>query len=274
MECINKIWQDNISDLAADYTYFSRPRGRDVREKIGIQYKYDLSNSVITLAERNMNYGFMFAEAAWILSGRNDLDYITKYMKSYSNYSDDGLTLNGAYGPKIVDQLSWCKEQIVKDKDTRQSFLNIWRERPAKSKDIPCTTSIQFLVRDNVLHLVVNMRSQDVLLGFCYDVFVFSMIARAMQLMLLETKSKDVDLGICTVNVGSFHLYDSDYDTYYKMKGAVNGYVPVAYQQLYLTSGKFDALEIAANIPYIYPPSTFKQLIEMLNDLAEKYKKK
>ena len=264
MECINELLQGSLAALANSYDYISKPRGREIREKLGIQYKYDITAPVITLAARNMNYGFMFAEAAWILSGRNDLEYITKFMKSYSNYSDDGITLNGAYGPKVVDQLSWCREQIENDNDTRQAFLNIWRERPAKSKDIPCTTSIQFLLRDHVLHTIVNMRSQDVVLGFSYDVFVFSMIAQAMRLMLLETQTKDVALGTCTVNVGSYHMYEQDYDKYLRLSDAVSGYTPVAYNNLF---GLPDSESLG------YPPKSISQLINKLEYLADKYKR-
>ena len=43
-------------------------------------------------------------------------------------------------------------------------------------KDIPCTVSLQFLIRENKLHLFVNMRSNDVFLGLPHDIFCFTMI--------------------------------------------------------------------------------------------------
>ena len=53
------------------------------------------------LKGRNLNYRFAFVESAWILEGRNDLDILSRYISTYSQYSDDNKTLNGAYGYRL-----------------------------------------------------------------------------------------------------------------------------------------------------------------------------
>ena len=206
----SEVWQGCLNDV--DYIgALSAPRGKRVKEIIGHSYSLPMISSVITLADRKMNYGFMFAEAAWIVSGSNWLDQITSFMKRYADFSDDGLTLNGAYGPKILDQIMYIVSTIEKDSDTRQAVLNIWREKPGVSKDIPCTINMQFLVRNKMLHAIVNMRSQDAVLGFSYDVFTFSMVANMVRL-LLANKGICVSLGLLHVNVGSFHVYEEHFD--------------------------------------------------------------
>lgn len=164
----------------------------------------------IDLTARKVNVPFMFAEAAWIISGSNRLADIKPYMKVYENFSDDKVFLRGAYGPKVVDQLGYIVDSIEKDNDTRQAVINIWRERPGVSKDIPCTISMQFLLREGVLNMVTTMRSQDIVLGFTYDVFTFSMVAKAVQLLLKE-RGIDVSLGTLFLNAGSMHIYERHY---------------------------------------------------------------
>ena len=133
-------------------------------------------------------------------------------MKGYANFSDDGIFMRGAYGPKVIDQLGYVVDSIEKDNDTRQAVLNIWRERPGQSKDIPCTLNMQFLLREGKLHAVVNMRSNDVILGVTYDMFTFSMVAYSV-VLLLRARGIDVDPGSLLVNAGSLHLYEKHYES-------------------------------------------------------------
>ena len=119
--------------------------------------------------------------------------------------------MNGAYGVKVVEQATYVADALSKDQDSRQAVINIWRERPAQSKDIPCTLNMQFLIRDGKLHAVVNMRSQDAVLGFSYDVFTFSAVAGLIRVLLKE-RGTDVELGYLHVHVGSLHLYEQHFD--------------------------------------------------------------
>lgn len=207
----NNVWLDALRKTSKKFQFVSKPRGQEVREIINYNYSVDMNSPVITHVGRKMNYPFMFAEAAWILRGRNDLGYITPFMMSYKNFSDDGQTLNGAYGPKVMDQISWAASELANDTDSRRCYVNIWRERPGPSKDIPCTTGVQFIIRDNALHMIVNMRSQDVVWGMPYDIFTFSAIAKYLQLFLYSVKKVGVSLGSLHVRAGSMHIYEHHY---------------------------------------------------------------
>ena len=206
------VWKQALQDCAKDYNYESSPRDLKIRERLNYIYNVDMKEPIVCNEAREINYKFMFGEAAWILKGRNDLEYIEKFMKGYAKYSDDGFTLNGAYGPKIMDQLSWAANELKEDNDSRRCYINIWRERPGKSKDIPCTTGMQFILRDGKLNALVNMRSQDVVYGMTYDIFTFTMVAKALQLLLYSHYNLMVDIGELCVRAGSAHIYETDYD--------------------------------------------------------------
>jgi thymidylate synthase len=225
----------------------------EVREILNGGYTVPMV-SYLDLEDRKINKGFMFKEAAWIISGSNRLSDITPHMARYADYSDDGVFLRGAYGPKIVDQLPYITETLASDKDSRQSVLTIWRERPGSSKDLPCTTQMQFLIRDNMLNSITTMRSQDIVLGFTYDVFTFSMVAKSVQL-LLRQRGVSVGLGNLSVNAGSLHVYSTHYEK----------------SQDWLSSNKRD-LSIQEDIETLGSVETYEELMSQLNYLAKKNK--
>ena len=206
----NWVWQETVEQVLTSYDYEVGPRGMHTREISPGSYTVEMP-AYLDLVDRKINIPFMFAEAAWIISGSNRLSDLTPYMKVYENFSDDGKFLKGAYGPKVVEQLPYIVETLMADEDSRQANMSIWRERPARSKDVPCTTGMQFLIRDGKLNLVTTMRSNDVILGFTYDVFSFSMVAKAVQLLLKE-QGKEVELGNLTVNAGSLHMYERHFE--------------------------------------------------------------
>jgi thymidylate synthase len=71
-------------------------------------------------------------------------------------------------------------------------------------KDIPCTLSVQFVLRQERLYAITTMRSNDLWLGFPYDVFCFSTLQRLFAYTL------GVDVADYVHNVGSMHLYTRD----------------------------------------------------------------
>lgn len=68
-----------------------------IDEPVIITYS-DPTSRVLLNKGRDANPFFHVYEALWMLAGRNDLAPLTYYVKNMANYSDDGKTLNGAYG--------------------------------------------------------------------------------------------------------------------------------------------------------------------------------
>jgi thymidylate synthase len=185
------------------------PRNLHTLELLNYQSSISMRRPIITQPGRNLSLRLMVAEAAWILSGDNRVYSLAKYAKRYNEFSDDGIFLRGAYGPKVVDQLSYVVDALDANTSTRQAVLTTWRENPRPSKDIPCTISMQFLVRNWELHTIVSMRSSDVWLGWPYDIFSFSMISMYVALMLKQ-RNRQFDLGRLMINSGSLHLYENN----------------------------------------------------------------
>jgi thymidylate synthase len=188
------------------------PRGFRTRELLGKQLRFDMSRPVLTLTERKLGYKFMCAEAAWILSGDNRVGSIAPYSKEISRFSDDGHYFRGAYGPKIVDQLTHVVSALLADPDTRQAVISVWRENPPANLDVPCTLSFQFLIRGDTLHEVVTMRSSDAWLGVPYDAFTQAMLAcYVLALYRQRGGTRAGRLGQLILNAGSAHLYEEQW---------------------------------------------------------------
>jgi thymidylate synthase len=214
MKDINSRYKKMLWEIYRQPDFICKPRNLKISEKINHSWKVDMDDPIITLPERKLSYPFMFGEATWMLQGKNDVESVSKYVGGIKRFSDDGETFFGAYGPKIITQWGYVVKTLITDKDSRQAIISIWRENPRSSKDIPCTLTLQFFLREASdqlwLHTIANMRSNDAWLGVPYDTFNFSAISFfiALHLNKLGIKCK---LGELIIQAGSRHIYETDY---------------------------------------------------------------
>jgi thymidylate synthase len=108
-------------------------------------YQYP-SRRVLVLPDRDANPFFHLFESIWMLSGRNDLAFPQKFVKTFGQFSDDGETLNGAYGYRWRkwfghDNLEHVIEMLRFDPMSRRAYLGMWdpyEDGHGQSKDWPC----------------------------------------------------------------------------------------------------------------------------------------
>lgn len=149
-------------------------------------------------------------ELLWYVSCKQDLESIQYYISQYKKYAEPNGIIWGAYGPRIFggdpSQYEVVLDRLKEKPDTRKAVIQLFDKEDilADYKDVPCTSTLQFLVRNGFLHLVVHMRSNDVFMGFPHDIFAFTMIQEILANHL------GAKLGTYKHMVGSFHLYDRD----------------------------------------------------------------
>lgn len=193
------------------------PRGKATREMPQHTVTVDLNHPLVFCPARKLSIKFAAAEALWMLAGSNQLEELAKYAPRMREFSDDGITLAGAYGPMIVSQLDYVISKLVSDRDTRQAVMVIWRPNPPTSKDVPCTVALDFKIRADRLNCHVFMRSSDAWLGLPYDTFSFSTIA-AYVACRYNAQQQDVggdpiiELGNLYLTAASSHLYATNFD--------------------------------------------------------------
>lgn len=185
----------------------SSPRNMNTQEVEGAIIKVKNPRSrILNNKLRKVSIPFAIGEWLWHMEGRDDLEMIQYYAPSYDKYSDNGKTLNGAYGPRIKKSLLKIVEILRNDPDSRRAVVPIYRKEDAglNSKDIPCTIGFQFLIRNNKLDMIVNMRSNDIFLGFPYDTFNFTMWQEYVACKL------NIEIGTYTHIANSLHFYEKD----------------------------------------------------------------
>ena len=212
----NNIAEDNIDSLyvqLCNLIYKNGKvvisRGMEVKELIGVNLILtNPKRRFLENANRKLKLYYAIGEFIWYMRGSNSLEEIQYYAPSMSQFSDDGSTLQGAYGPKIVTQIDKLITLLRHDKGTRMAVLPIYSasELGKDSKDIPCTLTLEFLIRANKLHLIVNMRSNDIFLGLPYDIFSFTMIQEYI------ANKIGLNLGYYYHNIGSLHVYKKHFD--------------------------------------------------------------
>jgi len=167
---------------------------------------------------RKANPFFHLMESLWMLGGANDLEYVKVYNKRMEEYSDDGITLQGAYGFRWRehfggDQLSTIIERLRSDTTDRRSVLQMWDplvDLDAVSKDVPCNTVIYFKVREGKLDMTVSCRSNDCIWGtFGANVVHMSILHEYMAYGI------GVRVGTYTQVSDSFHAYTDVFNPMY-----------------------------------------------------------
>lgn len=212
--------QDSLDDLMRDAFEAVRTHGRPVQatrgpcvEITGVMLELTNVRARLSRSETKGTPFSALGEFCWYLSGRSDFDSIDYYIKgAYDRDLDvepDGVTISGAYGPRLIEsggegQLEHVIEMLSRKTTTRQAVLQLFDADDLTSgqRDVPCTCTIQLLNREDGLEMVTYMRSNDVYKGLPHDVFCFTLLQEWIACRL------GAEPGTYKHVVGSLHLYD------------------------------------------------------------------
>ncbi len=209
--------------------YCTEVRGYKTHELIAA--KVVLKNPyrrIVTLKGRHIDMPYLIGELCLFLHGSNKLSDYVYYSKFWSKVSDDGETINSAYGKRLFyareaivnsekvlyhpTQFRYTIEKLKEDKYSRKAVMVIYDVSDAfESKDNPCTLALQFLIRNDKLHCITTMRSNDLYFGFTYDIAFFTFV-QEMVLVSLLNEYPTLQMGTYTHNAGSLHLYERNFD--------------------------------------------------------------
>ena len=161
----------------------------------------------------NPNYGF--TEWLWYLSHVPSTNNIGKMAKIWDMIKDENGECESNYGSYMfpTEQWSWVVNELKNDPDSRRATIAINQpyHKNKNQKDIPCTQYVQFFIRHGHLNMGVYMRSNDVIFGFCNDIFTFGLFHQLMRNDLRE-HYPDLQLGDYHHNAGSMHIYERHYE--------------------------------------------------------------
>lgn len=213
---------NTVVNTGADVTV----RGLDMKETIPGYFEIENPRDrLLNINCRSNINKYIFGELMWYLSGRDDNAFINKYSKMWSRLMDDGIHNNSAYGKYIFNKMpnkgfgvryngneviefksqwEFVKEVLTKDPYSRQAVIHIKPIQMYDTKDTVCTYFLQFFIRDNKLDMIACMRSNDLMFGTTYDVFMFTFL---QELMASEL---GVEVGVYKHFASNMHVYMKD----------------------------------------------------------------
>ena len=169
---------------------------------------------VIFWPERDANPFFHFMEGLWMLDGRNDVEWISRYNSTIEQFSDNGRTFNGAYGHRWrhyfgYDQLNTVIDKLRANPEDRRVMLQMWHpdDMVMDSKDLPCNQSVNFRIVSGQVDMTVFNRSNDMIWG-AYG-------ANAVHMSMLQeyvALSLGLEVGGYWQISTNFHAYHSTWD--------------------------------------------------------------
>ena len=175
----------------------------------------------ITVRGRKANLAAQIAETMWVLSGRNDVEFLAHYLPRAKDFSDDSKTWRGGYGPRLrkwatplregttLDQVAFVADLLRKDPLSRRAVISIYDPAvdSADGKDIPCNDFIVFTNRLGKLDMAVTIRSNDLMWGWSgINAFEWSVLQE------LVAADVGVEVGALHFNTASLHLYQQHWE--------------------------------------------------------------
>jgi len=181
---------------------------------------------VLFNSARDANPFFHLFEALWMLAGRDDVQPLIYYNSKIAEIaSDDGVTLNGAYGRRWrgrspatdadmqdglqggTDQLPIIVDQLKRKPESRRCVLEMWNTRDDllridQSKDVCCNTHAYFAVRERRLNMTVCNRSNDLVWGMLGTNFVHFSVLQEYLAACIGT-----EVGVYNHFTNNLHVY-------------------------------------------------------------------
>jgi thymidylate synthase len=211
-ETIDDLMRDVLIEIKAHGAAIVPSKG-PAREITGVLLELTNPRARLSRTETRGKPYSCLGELFWYLSGTQWLDFIFYYIPKYKNYAEgkEKNEIYGGYGPRFFDWQGISQVQNIiallrRKPFSRQAVIQIFdrTEILDEHEDVPCTCSMQFMVRDKKLHMLANMRSNDAFMGLPHDFFCFTMLQEII------ARSLSVEVGTYKHSVGSLHLYDEN----------------------------------------------------------------
>ena len=207
--------RDQFVDLYNKKDYVTDKTGVKTLEIVGASFIADEESIFGT-----PNYDYVKREIEWYISQSLYVqDIPVQTPEIWNQISSTKGKINSNYGYLIFSeenhiQYKHVSSQLLCDPNSRRAVMIY--QRPTMHydfcvdgmSDFICTNAVQYMVRDNSVHAVVQMRSNDVVFGYRNDY--------AWQKFVLEHLVNDLNVlgennysaGDITWQVGSLHVYE------------------------------------------------------------------
>lgn len=209
-----------IRDLVVD-SYLSNSMvkdktGCDVIELIGVSF---LANDETIFGKVNKEY--VATELEWYLSRSLNVYDMPKTPKIWQQVATTDGRINSNYGYLVFseengNQYGNVLNSFLNDKNTRRGTMVYTRPTIQTEyntdgmSDFICTNAVNYFIRDNKLHCVVQMRSNDMWAGYRND-YAWQKYVQLRLVKDLQQKYPELESGDMIWNAASLHLYERQF---------------------------------------------------------------
>ena len=172
----------------------------------------DITDNIAT-ARTGHSLPYMLGGLAWYFTGREDVEFISKFSPFRERIGGDGVTNRPAYGAIAFnrygfDQVAQVIDTLERDPYSRRAVIDFDVPNPERfeTKDDIRAIALVFELRDGKLDCTGIMRSDDVWLGTPYDVVFFTELQKHI------ANELGVGYGRYTHIAVSLHAYEEDID--------------------------------------------------------------
>ncbi|MEZ2656719.1 thymidylate synthase [Aneurinibacillus aneurinilyticus] len=119
--------------------------------------------------------------------------------KAYGYQLGKPIMLKG----KITNQVHHLLEELIANPASRRHVISLWNIDDLDQMALyPCVWNNQWLVKQGKLHLIVQIRSNDLALGNPFNVFQYYVLQR------MVSQVTGYELGMLTFNINDLHIYE------------------------------------------------------------------
>lgn len=205
-----------IEDIRDEFARL-RMAGKTVNGTLELVGESFLANEDSIFGQPNPDY--IKRELDWYKSGSRNVNDIPggtpAIWKQVS--STEGL-INSNYGYLFFDegngsQLDNVVKHLLADLGTRRATAVYTRPSIHAEwdfdgmSDFICTNAVQYLVRDGALHVIVQMRSNDIVFGYRND-YAWHRYAQSVVISDLAEHGIDLKVGSVVWHAASLHIYE------------------------------------------------------------------
>ncbi|MCL1826802.1 MAG: thymidylate synthase [Candidatus Cloacimonetes bacterium] len=194
-----------------------RPRWEDgspahTIKKFGVVNRYDLADEFPIMTLRPTNLQTAIDEIIWIwIKKSNDVKDLNS--KIWDAWTDEKGTIGKAYGYQLgriidfpegkMDQVDWLLQTLKNSQSSRRMVTNIFNHDDLKEMGLqPCAWSVTLNVTGSKLNMILNQRSQDILVANNWNVCQYAV------LLIMFAQVSGLQAGELVHIIADAHIYD------------------------------------------------------------------